>query len=531
MTLRVLARSGTCRGSAVSTDLSVGQAFGAYHIAGIAGSGGMGVVYRAEQRSLGRTVALKVIRSETAESGDYRSRFLREARLAASVNHPHIVSVFDVGEYDGRLYLTMQWIDGMELRALMDLQQRLAPDRVVHIGSQVASALQAVHDAGLVHRDVKPANVLVRDLGGQDHAYLTDFGIAKMPDAQDHLTRTGWLIGTAGYMSPEQIRGQQPDPRSDLYGLGCVVFEALTGQRPFGGENDLAVQWAHANGPRPLASAACPALGPSYDAFLARALAIDPRDRFQSGREFAAALRSAHAGQLNTATQMPAPPAPTRVSFRPSSPPPRSASGGGLRSSNGPRPTVADLGPTREPARWPAGPGATAPPARTAERTPGPMAPQATAQDGTRPPRAAGRARPRRAGRMGQLIVLLSSVVYIASATLLTRYTNNGTGWKSLLEATHGDPASPLRSMSFNILIGLVALAFLVTIIGIGVRGRLPMIVVVVATLGLIGYTSYLPSIGGDGLSDYGSSYWISLAAAVAMAFGAGFAAARSERP
>jgi hypothetical protein len=126
---------------------------------------------------------------------------------------------------------------------------------------------------------------------------------------------------------------------------------------------------------------------------------------------------------------------------------------------------------------------------------------------------------------------MVSSVVFIAAATLLTRYTNNGTGWKSLLEATHGDPASPLRAMSFNILIGLAALVFLVTIISAGVHRRLPMIVVVVAALALIGYTSYLPSMGGDGLSDYGSSYWISLAAAVAMAFGGGFATARSDGP
>ena len=512
--------AGTCGGGAVSTDLGEGQTFGAYHIVGIAGSGGMGVVYRAEQRSLGRTVALKVIRPETAESGDYRSRFLREARLAASVNHPHIVSVFDVGEYDGRLYLTMQWIDGVELRALIDLQQRLAPDRVVRIGSQMASALQAVHDAGLVHRDVKPANVLVRDLGGQDHSYLTDFGIAKMPDAQDQLTRTGWVIGTAGYMSPEQIRGQQPDRRSDLYGLGCVVFEALTGQRPFSGDNDLAVGWAHANSPRPVASAICPALGPSYDAFLARALAVDPHDRFQSGREFAAALRSAHLRQLDTETQLPASPAPTRASFRPSSqPPPVSTPVAAFRSSSGPEPTI-----------WPARPGPAAPAARTADGTPAAVAPQGTVQGGTRPPPAGVRARPHRAGRVGQLIVIVSSVVFIASATLLTRYTNNGTGWKSLLEATHGDPASPLRAMSFNILIGLVALVFLVTLISIGVHRRLPMIAVVVAALGIIGYTSYLPSIGGDGLSDYGSSYWISLAAAVAVTFGGGFAMARSDR-
>ena len=152
-----------------------------------------------------------------------------------------------------------------------------------------------------------------------------------MPDAQDQLTRTGWVVGTAGYMSPEQIRGQQPDRRSDLYALGCVVFEALTGQRPFSGDNDLAVGWAHANSPRPVASAICPALGPSYDAFLARALAVDPRDRFQSGREFAAALRSAHVRQPDTGTQLPASPAPTRVSFGPSfQPPPGSTPAAGV---------------------------------------------------------------------------------------------------------------------------------------------------------------------------------------------------------
>jgi len=503
--------------SAVSTDLSEGQTFGAYHIVGIAGSGGMGVVYRAEQRSLGRTVALKVIRPETAESGDYRSRFLREARLAAAVDHPHVVSVFDVGEYGGRLYLAMQWIDGIELRALIDHRQRLAPDRVVRIGTQMASALQAVHDAGFVHRDVKPANVLVRDIGGQDHSYLTDFGIAKVPDAQDHLTRTGWMIGTAGYMSPEQIRGQQPDPRSDLYGLGCIVFEALTGQRPFSGENDLAVGWAHANSPRPVASALCPALGPSYDAFLARALAVDPGDRFQSGREFAAVLHSAHVRQQGAETQTSASPAPAKVRFRPSSQPPRvSAPATGSRSSNGPEPTI-----------WPAAPRPTAPEARPADGTAGAMARQKTTHGGTGPPPEASRAHPHRAGRVGQLVVMASSIVFIASVTLLTRYTNNGTGWKSLLEATHGDPASPLHSMSFNILIGLAALVFLVTIISIGVYRRLLMIVVVVASLALIGYTSYLPSIGGDGLGYYGSSYWLSLAAAVTMAFGGGFAAAR----
>ena len=138
----------------MSAELSEGQTFGGYHIIELVGSGGMGLVYRAEQRILGRTVALKVIRPEIAESGDYRSRLLREARFAASVDHPNVVSVFDAGEQDGRLYLTMQWIDGTDLGTLIDREQRLAPERAVLIGVQLAEALQAVHDAGLVHRDV-----------------------------------------------------------------------------------------------------------------------------------------------------------------------------------------------------------------------------------------------------------------------------------------------------------------------------------------------------------------------------------------
>ncbi|HTC72734.1 MAG TPA: serine/threonine-protein kinase, partial [Solirubrobacteraceae bacterium] len=223
--------------------MSSGETFGGYDIVAVAGSGGMGIVYRAVQRSLGRMVALKLIRSDVAESGDYRSRFQREARLAAAVDHPHVVSVFDAGEHAGRLYLSMQWVDGMDLRAILAAESRLAPDRAIRIGTQLASALSAVHAAGLLHRDVKPTNILVRDIGGTDHAYLTDFGVAKMPNAADDLTRTGWIVGTSGYVSPEQIRGERPDARSDLYSLGCIVFQVLTGERPFVGDNDAAVRW------------------------------------------------------------------------------------------------------------------------------------------------------------------------------------------------------------------------------------------------------------------------------------------------
>lgn len=348
----------------MTADLSGGQAFGPYHIAGTAGAGGMGVVYRAEQRSLARVVALKVIRPEIAQSGDYRSRFLREARLAAAVDHPHVVSVFDVGEQARRLYLTMQWVDGQDLRTLLDRQRRLGPDRTVLIGTQLASALQAVHEAGLVHRDVKPSNVLMRDLGGRDHAYLTDFGIAKMPGAQDDLTRTGWSVGTPGYLSPEQIRGQRPGPHSDLYALGCVLFETLTGLWLFGGENDMVMQWAHLSSPRPVVSSACPELGRRYDGFFARALAVDPAERFASGRAFADALQAAHAGRYGVPAATAGEGARGQATVQASRPPsaasgPRPSASGPPSAASRPRPSAGaaeELDPTRTrrpPEAWP----------------------------------------------------------------------------------------------------------------------------------------------------------------------------------
>jgi serine/threonine protein kinase len=309
-------------GGTATTELVRGQSFGDYEIQSIAGKGGMGVVYRATQRSLGRTVALKVVRDEIAQGPEYRERFLREARLAASVDHPHVVTVYDVGEQDGQLFLAMQWIDGEDLKQVLERSGRLAPERVVAIVSQVAGALDAVHSvAGLVHRDVKPANVLLRQVEGRDHAYLTDFGVAKPSEAADQLTRTGWVVGTDGYLSPEQIRGQKPGPRSDLYSLGCLFFEAITGQPPFRAENQMALRWAHANDPRPAVSAVVPELDRRYDQFIAVALAIDPERRFASGRDFATALRAAYE-ETNPDESIAAPHAPTAVGPPTPMPPP-----------------------------------------------------------------------------------------------------------------------------------------------------------------------------------------------------------------
>ncbi len=511
----------------MSAELRAGQTFGGYHIVELVGSGGMGLVYRAEQRILGRTVALKVIRPEIAESGDYRARFLREARFAAAVDHPHVVSVFDAGEQEGRLYLAMQWVDGLDLGTLLDREQRLAPERTVPIGVQLAQALQAVHDAGLVHRDVKPSNVLVRDIGGHDYAYLTDFGIAKAPAEQESLTRTGWVIGTPGYLSPEQIRGQQPGPRSDLYALGCIIFEALTGQRPFGGDDDLAARWAQATSPPLAASTLYPALGSRYDAFLAQALAVNPQDRFSSGTAFAEALQAAHTGRPGGPTQAPAiRGAPTPRAFGPSAQPP---------ADSGTRPTTAaSSSGAQDPAvLQPAGSRPARPAPTVADVTTPATAPTAGAGRSTRPPQAGSRARPSRVLGAGQLIALIGSLVFIASVTLLTHYVNNGTGWKSLWQATHGDLASPLYENDFWIPAALAALNVIFTAISASVRRRLVMIGAAIASLGLIGYTLLIPSKGASpGFQPYGSSYWLSLAATITMVIGAAVAlSARSRAP
>jgi serine/threonine protein kinase len=318
----------------MAEELKVGDKLGDFEIVEVAGAGGMGVVYKARQRSLDRDVALKVIKDEIAAEPEYRERFLREAKLAASVDHPHVVTVYDVGDEDGRLYLVMQWIDGSDLRQVLDSSGRLTPKRAVAIGEQLAGALDAVHEAsGLVHRDVKPANVLLREVGGEDHAYLTDFGVAKPAEALEALTRTGSTVGTTGYLAPEQIQGREAGPRSDLYSLGCLAFEMLTGKRPFTGENELAVRWAHAQNERPLVSDVLPALGHRYDGFFVKALAIDPDERFASGREFAEGLAGAQAatgdadptvvmGATHAATAIgPATPLPPRAG-RQQTPPP-----------------------------------------------------------------------------------------------------------------------------------------------------------------------------------------------------------------
>src|SRR4051794_10388886 len=241
------------------------------------GRGGMGVVYQAQHVHLGRTVALKLLAPELSRSDDFRARFLRESRLAATLEHPGIVTVYDAGEVDGVLYLAMRFVRGTDLAALLAQRVLLPPDDAISILGQVASALDAAHAAGLVHRDVKPANVMIEG----ERSYLTDFGLTKRTTAESHrLTATGQFFGTVDYVAPEQIQGIDQDGRVDVSARGCVLFECLTGARPYPRDSQLAVIYAHLREPPPRATELRPELPPAIDGVIATAMAKAPDQRF-----------------------------------------------------------------------------------------------------------------------------------------------------------------------------------------------------------------------------------------------------------
>src|SRR5262245_60634942 len=220
-----------------------GAEVGGYRVDELIGRGGMGEVYRARDERLGRNVALKILASKLAEDDAFRERLVRESRIAASLDHPNVVPVYDAGEQDGRLYLAMRFVNGTDLKALLRREGALAPERAVAVAAQVADALDAAHARGLVHRDVKPSNVLLDQQDGREHAYLADFGLTQA--ASDGRAPDGHLMGTLDYVAPEQICGDDVDGRADVYALGCLLFETLTGTLPFSGSSDVAVIYAH----------------------------------------------------------------------------------------------------------------------------------------------------------------------------------------------------------------------------------------------------------------------------------------------
>ena len=258
------------------------------------GEGGMAVVFRARDERLGRVVAVKVLAPALAGNAEFRDRFLRESRTAAAVDDPHIIPVFEAGEAGGVLFIAMRYVPGSDVRTLVRRQGRLAAGRAAAIISAVASALDAAHAAGLVHRDVKPANMLLDARAGRpDHVYLSDFGLCKPMAAGSGLTRTGQFLGTLDYMAPEQLAGRPVDGRADQYALACAAFELLAGAPPFHREEAVAVMYAHASEPPPSLRSGRPDLPLAADRVLARALAKASGDRYASCCEFAGALREA----------------------------------------------------------------------------------------------------------------------------------------------------------------------------------------------------------------------------------------------
>ena len=263
--------------------ISPGETFAGYRVESLVGRGGMGVVYRAMDLSLQRPVALKLIAPEPAQDEHFRARFHREPRLAASLDHPSVVPIYEAGEWEGQLYLAMRYVEGSDLRTVLERDGQLSPEDALGVLTQVADALDAAHRRGLVHRDVKPANVLLDEDG---HAYLTDFGITKQQGGA--ATDTEGLVGTLDYLAPEQIRGEEVDGRADCYALGCVLYECLGGTPPFRRPTEAQTLWAHMQEePLPLRES------PSLDKVLVRALAKEPANRYGTCTEFLDAARGA----------------------------------------------------------------------------------------------------------------------------------------------------------------------------------------------------------------------------------------------
>jgi eukaryotic-like serine/threonine-protein kinase len=283
-----------------------GEVFAGYLVEQLLGRGGMGSVYLAKHPRLPRKTALKLLNREMVSDQEIRARFEREADLVAQLDHPNIVTVYDRGLEDGQLWISMQYIDGIDAASVEPT--RLPPERAVQIIAEVAEALDYAHGNGVMHRDVKPANMLLaRSTGGKgERVYLTDFGIARLRDDGGHLTQTGTFTATLTYASPEQLTGAQLDGRSDQYSLACSLFWLFTGAGPFAASNPAAVIRGHLQEPPPPLSTVRPGLPPGLDAVLIKAMAKRPDDRFASCADFAAAARRALA--LPSAPQMPVAP-------------------------------------------------------------------------------------------------------------------------------------------------------------------------------------------------------------------------------
>src|SRR3984885_13111878 len=283
--------------------LALGAELGGYRIDELIGQGAMGMVYRVTNIGLNRTYALKVLAPELAEDEQFRKRFQREMQIAASLEHPNVVGVHYAGEQEGVLFLAMDYVHASDLRKLMTEQGALRPSRAVELLRQVALALDAAHASGLVHRDIKPGNILLTVRDGREHAYLTDFGLAKRSDTLAALTVQGAMVGTVDYMAPEQVTGYPSDARTDICALGCVLFEMLSGKVPYERETSVATLFAHVHDPPPRLESPLAEEHPEFMAVLERAMAKQPGDRYLSAGDLARDAAAALAGTHSTGAE------------------------------------------------------------------------------------------------------------------------------------------------------------------------------------------------------------------------------------
>jgi pSer/pThr/pTyr-binding forkhead associated (FHA) protein len=285
----------------LTPELPRGAVFAGCRVEGAIGHGDMGVVYRAEELALQRPVALKLILPEHSQEERFRERFARESRIAAAIDHPNVIPIFDAGDEDGVPFIMMRLVEGTDMRALIAAEGRIEPLRAARIVRQVGAALDAAHARGMLHRDVKPSNVL---LARGDHVYLSDFGLAKHAAAAGGLTRQGSIVARAEYVAPEQVLNQRVDARADIYALGCLLFEALTGEAPFARWKEGPAALAHVDAPPPSPADLRPEVPREFDEVVRRAMAKDPSERFQSGRDLGHAAFQA-AGGLRRASPPP----------------------------------------------------------------------------------------------------------------------------------------------------------------------------------------------------------------------------------
>ena len=403
--------------------IKIGTIFAGYRIEGVLGRGGMGVVYLAEQPELGRNVAIKVIAPALASDPDYLERFRRESRLAAAIEHPNAIPIYEAGVADEDTpYLVMRYVEGEDLSSLLRREGRLETRRAAAIVDQIAGALDEAHARGLVHRDVKPANVIVESRRGTEHAYLTDFGLTREMDASSGVTGTGRWVGTIDYASPEQIKGKPVDARCDVYALGCVLFTTLTGRLPFERTEDVAKLYAHVSEPPPVPSSIVDDLPEDVDRVITRAMAKDPDFRFPSAGDFG---RAAMAAATGVAVAEPEHSVATGEAAPATQPSPGAA----------PSPTEPSELPPTESAEQPP----TQPASTVAGEPPTAAPPPTEPPGGPPPPTRPEQPRPSRAGARRRRFVALGAVLAVGAAVAIAIVAlGGGGGGGSSTSATNG---------------------------------------------------------------------------------------------